>query len=116
MSSLGFELSVDGLIAGTMLSTRRARVPIPTVKAVKTTAFDLQLNPANPGMSFLRRRNRDGRDLDGIPTSELEEQEREELKSEVAEDPDRQMSRQWTERTERARFGTIGHHTSCIPR
>jgi hypothetical protein len=23
-------------------------------KAVKTTAFDLQLNPANPGMSFAR--------------------------------------------------------------
>jgi len=26
-------------------------------KAVKTTAFDLQLNPANPGMQFHRRDN-----------------------------------------------------------
>ena len=26
-------------------------------KAVKTTAFDLQLNPANPGMQFHRREN-----------------------------------------------------------
>ena len=26
-------------------------------KAAKTTAFDLQLNPANPGMQFHRREN-----------------------------------------------------------
>lgn len=30
-------------------------------KAVKTTAFDLQLNPDNPGMQFHRRDNAKGK-------------------------------------------------------
>jgi len=29
-----------------------AKLPNGSQKAVKTTAFDLQMNPANPGMSF----------------------------------------------------------------
>jgi hypothetical protein len=29
-----------------------AKLPNDSQKAIKTTAFDLQMNPANPGMSF----------------------------------------------------------------
>ena len=43
-------------------------------KAVKTTAFDLQMDPANPGMSFHKLdRARDAVDDAGLPFKVLDE-------------------------------------------
>ena len=42
---------MDFRIADTFIDSL-ARLPDQVQKAAKTTAFDLQLNPANPGMQF----------------------------------------------------------------